>query len=192
MSAELRTLILSPWMAPHRIAPWQQAVVLAVVPDKHGELKADVLEVYEARCDSPSVKIQIPSVMRLRKEMRRNKKGVTFSRNNVYARDGYRCCYCPPETARKRASELTMEHVIPRSRWTGPISEMTNWGNIVTACKPCNARKDNRTPLEAGMRMHYQPFVPRVIPMTAPIVVDVARIPEQWKPYLRAMLERTG
>ena len=61
MTADLKTLILSPWMAPHRIAKWQDAVVLAVVPDKRGAVRADVLEVYEARCDSPSVKIQIPA-----------------------------------------------------------------------------------------------------------------------------------
>lgn len=189
MTAELKTLILSPWMSPHRIAKWQDAVVLAVVPDKRGAPRADVLEVYEARCDSPSVKIQVPAVMRLCKEMRRTKKSVKFSRDHVYARDGYRCCYCGERFAKR---DLTMEHVIPRSRWTGPIDEMTNWGNIVTSCYACNSRKDSRTPLEAGMRMHYQPTVPRVLPMTAPFVIDAARMPLQWEPYVRAMLARTG
>lgn len=189
MTTELKTLILTPWMAPHRIAPWQQAVVLALVPDKHGASRADVLEVYEARCDSPSVKIHVPAVMRLCREMRRTKKSVKFSRDHVYARDGYRCCYCNERFATR---DLTMEHVIPRSRWTGPIGEMTNWGNIVTACKPCNTRKDKQTPLEAGMRMFFQPTIPRVLPMTAPFVIDVSKMPPQWEPYVRAMLARTA
>ena len=183
MSAELKTLILSPWMAPHRIAHWHDAIVLAVTD------KADTLESYDVVCSSPSVSLQIPAVMRLRKEMRATKKGVKFSRQNVYQRDRYMCCYDGKTYA---ARDLTYDHVIPRSRWAGDPAKVTDWLNIVTACRQCNVYKDDKTPLEAGMRMHYQPFVPRVLPMTAPFVVDVARMPPQWEPYVRAMLARTA
>ena len=54
-------------------------------------------------------------------------------RDRIFARDGYRCAYCagvfPPE-------QLSLDHVQPRMRG-GDNSE----GNLVTACKPCNAKK---------------------------------------------------
>ncbi|HVK28844.1 MAG TPA: HNH endonuclease, partial [Nocardioides sp.] len=34
------------------------------------------------------------------------------------------------------------------------------WLNTVAACSPCNGRKANRTPLEAGMRLLVDPYVP--------------------------------
>ncbi len=54
-------------------------------------------------------------------------------RARIFARDRYRCVYCglvlPPE-------QLSLDHVQPRMRG-GDGSE----GNLVTACRPCNARK---------------------------------------------------
>jgi 5-methylcytosine-specific restriction endonuclease McrA len=44
---------------------------------------------------------------------------------------------------------------VPESRggrWT--------WMNLVTACGPCNGRKADRTPEEAGMPLLYLPYVP--------------------------------
>ncbi len=40
----------------------------------------------------------------------------------------------------------TIDHVLPRSRGGTDDPE-----NLVTACRPCNTRKANRTPEEAGM-----------------------------------------
>jgi 5-methylcytosine-specific restriction endonuclease McrA len=146
-------------------------------------------ESYDVVCASPSVSLQIPAVMRLRKEMRATKKNVKFSRSNLYARDGWVCCY---DGKRYAAKDLTYDHVIPRSRWTGDPSLVTSWMNIVTCCFRCNVAKDNKTPIEAGLHMHYQPRIPRVLPMTAPFVVDVAKMPPQWEPYVRSMLARTA
>lgn len=174
----LRTLILTPYMAPHRLGSWQDGVVLAVTS------KVDVLEEYEAICSSPSVSLAIPAVVRLRKEIHANKRGVKFSRGNVYLRDGYRCCYCgvkfPPR-------DLTYDHVVPRSR-----GGQTTWENIVTADRRCNTLKDDRTPGEAGLHMHYQPRRPRVLPLTVPFLIDVAAMPPQWAPYVGAMQRAAG
>ena len=51
--------------------------------------------------------------------------------------------------------ELQCEHILPESRggrWA--------WMNLVTACGPCNGRKADRTPEEAGMPLVYLPYVP--------------------------------
>ncbi len=174
----LRTLVLTPWMQPHRLASWTDGVVLAVTH------KVDVLEEYEAVCSSPSVSLAIPAVVRLRKEIHANKRSVKFSRASVYQRDGYRCCY---DGLRYAARDLTYDHVLPRSR-----GGRTDFANIVTACKPCNSRKDRKTPAEAGMRMFFQPYVPRVLPMTSPVIVDVDACPSQWLPYLGAAARAAG
>lgn len=169
---EPRTLILNAWLQPHSIATWQAAIVLLVTE------KADALENYEATVSSPSLTLAVPAVMRLRKEISKWKSGVKFSRVNVYTRDGFRCCYCGHK---KTTRELNYDHVNPRER-----GGRTCWDNIVTACKKCNARKRNRTPVEAGMRMHFQPHKPRVLPMMAPLLIDADTMPDIWRPYLAA------
>jgi 5-methylcytosine-specific restriction endonuclease McrA len=169
---EPRTLILSARTSPHSIATWQQAICLLVTG------KVDVLEQYEAEVSSPSMTIRIPAVVRLRKELSTHKKGVKFSRLNVLTRDGFRCCYCGHK---KSARELNYDHVVPRHR-----GGRTVWENIVASCYRCNLRKGNRTPLEAGMRMHFQPYRPRVLPMTQPMLVSVDTMPDVWRPYLDA------
>lgn len=56
-----------------------------------------------------------------------------FCRRSIFLRDRYRCQYCG---ARFSTSELTFDHVIPRSR-----GGTTTWDNILTACVECNALK---------------------------------------------------
>lgn len=67
---------------------------------------------------------------------------------NVLRRDRFRCGYCGG-----RAS--TRDHIVPRSH-----GGETSWLNLVAACAPCNGRKRDRTPEQAGMRLGLQPFVP--------------------------------
>lgn len=74
---------------------------------------------------------------------------ATYSRVGVLLRDRGRCAYCG------RAAATTMDHVLPRSR-----GGATSWANAVAACEPCNARKGDRTPEEAGMPLRWDPFVP--------------------------------
>ncbi len=78
---------------------------------------------------------------------------IKFSRRNVFDRDKNQCQYCAKKFHRDL---LSMDHVIPKSRG-GPSS----FTNIVTACKACNAFKDNRTPDEAGMKLLKKPTAPR-------------------------------
>jgi 5-methylcytosine-specific restriction endonuclease McrA len=47
---------------------------------------------------------------------------------------------------------LTLDHVIPQSR-----GGANTWENLVAGCKPCNNRKGDRTPAEAGMALAHKP-----------------------------------
>lgn len=96
--------------------------------------------------------IPAPEVIVLKKYGERPPRKVTFNRPNLALRDDHTCQYCG---ARLRERELTIEHVLPRSRG-GP----TTWENCVAACEDCNARKADRTPKEAGMKLNTVPTKP--------------------------------
>lgn len=81
----------------------------------------------------------------------------SFSRRNVYRRDGYRCQYCGRGVGE---ADRTIDHVLPRSR-----GGHTNWDNCVLACRPCNRRKADRLPEEAGMALLRHPDEPDALPV---------------------------
>jgi 5-methylcytosine-specific restriction endonuclease McrA len=64
--------------------------------------------------------------------MNRDREPETL-RERIFRRDGFRCVYCGSLLP---AELLTLDHVQPRMRG-GDHSE----GNIVTACRTCNADK---------------------------------------------------
>jgi 5-methylcytosine-specific restriction endonuclease McrA len=100
--------------------------------------------------------VQVPRVVRLLAYDRFPRHRVKFNRRNIFARDGHRCQYCGLRFA---TSELSLDHVLPRSRGGG-----ADWLNIVSACRKCNLRKGGRTPREAGMRLLREPEQPRTSP----------------------------
>lgn len=165
----MNTLILTPWMTPLMIVPWQAAVTLMFLD------KVDVLESYDEEIRSPSTTIRMPAVVRLRKQVRDMKKGVKFSRTNVMTRDKFTCQYCG---VRLPMAQLNYDHVLPRR-----LGGKTVWENIVTACYPCNARKAGRTPEMAGMRLIRKPFRPRSLPVSN-VVLANRTIPDPWRPYV--------
>jgi 5-methylcytosine-specific restriction endonuclease McrA len=165
----MRTLLLNPWMAPHKIISWERAVVLVVLG------KVDVLEEYDEEIRSRSFALRTPAVVRLKKAGRTMKHVVRFSRINVYTRDGFRCQYCGEKKAMR---DLNYDHVLPRVK-----GGQTVWENIVTSCYACNDRKGSRTPEEAGMRLRKKPSRPTSLPVTPAFRVDLSEMPEPWLPY---------
>ena len=83
-------------------------------------------------------------------EFRRESPALTNPQ--LFARDRRMCAYC---TNVYSASKLTRDHVLPRSKGGPDV-----WENVVTACRPCNQKKDNKTPQQAGMELAYVPYVP--------------------------------
>lgn len=76
----------------------------------------------------------------------------TLTKEMVIARDRCICAYC---AQRFKIDQLDLEHIVPRSQ-----GGATSWTNLVAACKACNARKADRTPEAASMKLHYVPYVP--------------------------------
>lgn len=101
----------------------------------------------------PSV-IEVPPIIALRGASKLNLFDVVpaLVRPKLLRRDRCTCAYCG-QCFEERA--LQCEHIVPASRGGG-----WTWMNLVSACGPCNARKADRTPEEAGMPLLYLPYVP--------------------------------
>lgn len=113
--------------------------------------KAEVLEVYHSAVLSSTRAFIAPSVIRLIYMIRRPRPKVKLTRREIFMRDDHTCQYCG-----LRANDLTIDHVIPRSRG-GPHT----WENLVSACRACNHRKGGKTVQESRMRLRREPFEPR-------------------------------
>lgn len=168
----MRTLMLLPWMAPHKVISWQRAIVLSFLG------KVEVVAEYDELVRSPSVAVKAPAVVRMhRTQVPSRAVAIRFCRSNVFRRDGYRCQYCGVQLA---ASRLTFDHVLPRAR-----GGRTEWENIVTCCRPCNDRKRDRTPEEASMKLVRRPARPAWLPPARiGIALDRATAPEPWRAFV--------
>jgi len=93
----------------------------------------------------------VPSVIRIERFIRRPRTEKKLTRLEVFHRDRYTCQYCG-----KQSRQLTLDHVNPRYRGGQHV-----WGNVVSACIPCNRRKAGKTPAEAGMNLTRFPSPPR-------------------------------
>jgi 5-methylcytosine-specific restriction endonuclease McrA len=121
---------------------------------------------------STSLRLCVPEVIVLDEYSGLPETAVTFSRRNLFKRDAYTCQYCHRQPG---LEELTIDHVLPRSR-----GGETNWENCVLACVSCNKHKDNRTPREARMKLFKEPKRPNWRPMYASRTVR----PESWRKFM--------
>lgn len=166
------TLVLNRNFYAVHISAWQKAISLLYT----GQAKAvdDNLVTYDFNdwvelsklmresksrfVHTSSLRIAIPEVIQLTKYDRLPRQEVKFTRKNILEHYDHQCAYCGkkfPKPSKHEKPEWNLDHVIPRSR--GGIS---NWDNIVLSCMPCNSKKDNRTPAEAGMVLRIKPHRP--------------------------------
>lgn len=121
---------------------------------------------------SVKVRFRVPEVLTLKLHDKPRHNAVTFSRRNLFKRDHLTCQYCG---VRPGSAELTIDHVNPRSR-----GGLTTWENCALACVACNARKANRTPEQAGMKLKRPPFRPSWKPLYDASSVRIA----SWSRFL--------
>lgn len=147
---------------PLAVVPARRAVIL-VIKDK-----AEVLVPNGQVFRSERMRIDAPSVLRLRQFVRvPYRHEAPLTRRAVFARDDWTCQYCG-------AAAENLDHVIPRSR-----GGLHVWENVVAACRRCNAKKMDRTPAEAGYRLHRQPFAP-----SDGFRLTLGQPDPGWEPYL--------
>lgn len=164
-----RTLLLSAWYLPVRVLRWQDAAKMIYLGS------VDVIAEYAEELRSPSIVWKMPAVVRLRRDVRTPDRSIRFSRLNVFRRDRFTCQYCGKSF---RHSELTCDHIVPRSR-----GGRTSFENIVAACTPCNARKADQTCDQSGMFPLTEPRHPKILP-PLPRVMESRCWPPEWQPFL--------
>ena len=102
--------------------------------------------------------IKIPKVLVLCNYNKVPRKRPKFSPKAVWDRDEGICQY----TGKKLTpQEANIDHVIPRSR-----GGKTDWSNCVLTHKEVNAKKADRTPEEAGLKLIKKPQDPKELPST--------------------------
>jgi 5-methylcytosine-specific restriction endonuclease McrA len=121
------------------------------------------------------LRVKLPRIVLLSAFDRFPRKDVKFTRHNVFERDAYTCQYCGRKPER---AGLNLDHVVPRAH-----GGKTTWNNVVCSCIPCNSRKADRTPAQAGMRLLRTPAKPAWRPAMdfKPAAVALAAV---WRPFL--------
>jgi 5-methylcytosine-specific restriction endonuclease McrA len=124
---------------------------------------------------SARVAMRLPSVIRLLEYRRIPHQSRALSRKNILLRDRNTCQYC---AAVLPSSELTLDHVTPRSR-----GGSSTWENLVACCHSCNRRKGNQFPGEAGMKLMREPR-PFNLHTSRHIMRLMGRSDDKWRKYL--------
>ncbi len=163
-----RVLVLNATYEPVNVCTVRRAVVLLL------KQKAELLERAEWEIHAASTTLARPVVIRLVTYVRipRDTHRRKITRRAVFARDNWTCQYCGSR------AQLTVDHVVPRSK-----GGASTWDNIVASCAPCNRRKGDALPRQAGMHLLSQPRTP-----SPHVFIQVASptIPAAWRQYLAA------
>ena len=130
---------------PLSLWSWQETVKAVFLE------RVDIVAQYDEIVRSPRFEMRLPSVISLKRYIPVSRYPA-FTRFNVFLRDKFSCQYCDRDFP---ASDLTFDHVIPRSR-----GGRTTWANVVAACEPCNLAKGSRTPSESHLAPRRPPRCP--------------------------------
>jgi 5-methylcytosine-specific restriction endonuclease McrA len=159
-------LLLNSSFEPIRIIPVHRALTM-LTKGKVVVVSSSQQEIYPG--------VFVPSVIRLVEFKYIPLRMQLVSKKNIYLRDDHTCQYCG---VKKHGSELTLDHIMPRSR-----GGKNTWENLVTACKPCNGRKDDRTPEEAGMVLRHR-VIPSTVHTARSLLRAVGLLVNEWARYL--------
>ncbi len=155
---------------PLSLLPWQDTV-RAVFLDR-----VRIVAEYDREVRAATFSMRLPSVIALKRYVK-GSRTPAFTRFNLFLRDRFTCQYCGE---RQPVSNLTFDHVTPRSR-----GGRTTWNNVVAACAPCNFLKGDHLLHEIGMRLIRPPKSPteRELHARAP-AFPPNYLHESWRDYL--------
>lgn len=162
-------LVLNATFEPINVTAVRRALVLML----KGVAQAE--EMNHAEVHSASNAMQVPSVIRLLAYRHIPQQTRALSRKNILLRDRNTCQFCGRQFP---SSELTLDHVVPRSR-----GGRSSWENLVACCYQCNNRKGDRTPEEAGLLLVRRPR-PFTLHTSRQLMRLIGRQDEKWRKYL--------
>ncbi len=158
-------LVLNQDFTPLTICSVQRAFLLVYLN------KAELInDVHGRQLRTVTTSFPFPSVIKIINYVSLPYRGVVLTRHNVFKRDGFTCQYCGTR------SDLTLDHLVPRSK-----GGKSNWTNLVTACKPCNAKKGDYSLEQSGMRLRKSPTKPSYLVF---LKKSMNSFNQDWLPYL--------
>ena len=126
---------------------------------------------------TPRTRIKVPEIIVLTEYERFPLREVRLTRRNLLIRDNYTCQYTGVKITYENG---TIDHIIPRSR-----GGKSTWNNLVMCCLEVNARKADRTPEEAGLRLLKKPEKPKWSPIFARFArLATEAVPKSWHKFV--------
>ncbi len=167
---QMPVLVLNASYEPINICGARRALVLVLkgiarTEEEHGL----ILHAQRSR-------IAMPSVIRLLEYRRIPHQTRALSRKNILLRDRNTCQYCGVVLP---SGELTLDHVIPRSRGGN-----STWENLVACCHDCNRRKGNRLLHEIDDMILLREPRPFSLHTSRQIMRMLGRGDDRWRKYL--------
>lgn len=168
--AHRRCLVLNKSWSPVATVSLQRAITMLFSYTSNGEPKARIIDpssyqtftwedwsklrpqATDDKLAGANIYFRVPEVILLSQYDKMPQPKVHFSRRNLFKRDQMTCQYCGCQPG---SSELTIDHVLPRSQ-----GGITSWENTVLACVDCNRKKADRTPAQAHMKLLKTPKKP--------------------------------
>jgi 5-methylcytosine-specific restriction endonuclease McrA len=139
-------LVLNSSFQPLSVIPERRLIVL-LSKQKVTFLDNSMRELIEESIKARRLELERPVIVQLLANVRIPRVALQPTRSNILLRDDETCQYCG-----KHSRDLTLDHIIPRSR-----GGQSTWENLVASCKACNGKKGNRLLKEVNMRLLRQP-----------------------------------
>ena len=162
-------LVLNATYEPINVTAVRRAMVLLL----KGVAQAE--EMHSSEVHSATHSHKVPSVIRLLAYRHIPQQSRALSRKNILLRDRNTCQFCGSVFP---SSELTLDHVLPRSR-----GGRSTWENLVACCYRCNNEKGDRTPEEAGLKLARRPR-PFTLHTSRQLMRLIGHRDERWRKYL--------
>lgn len=186
----LPTLVLNKGWTPISIMPVKKAIT-KVMSDLARIVDPDDYQLYtfedwmslpvkegEPFISTSHAKVRVPEIIVLQEYEKLPQREVKLSRRNLLIRDNYTCQYTGK---RINMDTATMDHVIPRSKGGG-----STWENLVMCCLDINAKKADRTPDEAGLKLLKKPERPKWNPIYARFArLASSAVPSSWSKFIK-------
>jgi 5-methylcytosine-specific restriction endonuclease McrA len=142
----MAVLVLNSSLQPLSVIPERRLVVL-LSKQKVTFVDDEVRRLIEENIRARRLTTDRPVIVQLLTNVHIPRMALRPTRANILLRDDETCQYCG-----KHARDLTLDHVLPRSR-----GGQSTWENLVACCKLCNGRKGNRLLRDANMKLMRTP-----------------------------------
>lgn len=139
-------LVLNSSFQPLSVIPERRLIVL-LSKQKVTFVDEKARRLIEESIQARRLELERPVIVQLLANVRIPRLALQPTRSNILLRDEDTCQYCG-----KHTRELTLDHIIPRSR-----GGLGTWENLVACCRSCNGKKGNRFLKEANMHLLRPP-----------------------------------